>query len=199
MHEQRPRRRNEWAEPGALLHVDTKQLARFDVPGHFAHGDRSDQHKSRGAGYAYAHCVIDDHSRLAYVELHPDQRGETCAAVLTRAAAWMDEMGLGPTQAVMSDNALAYTRSVAFADAVTAIGARQILIPPRTPRWNGKVERFIRTLDEEWAHGRIWASSAERARALGSWMRYYNRQRPHSSLGDRPPISRVPQERGQYT
>ena len=98
----------------------------------------------------------------------------------------------------MSDNAQAYARSRHFQAALAELGARHILIPPRTPRWNGKVERFIRTLDEEWAHGRVWASSAERARALLSFLRYYNRRRPHSALGDRPPISRVPQERGQY-
>jgi transposase InsO family protein len=185
--------------PGALLHVDTKQLARFERPGHFAHGDRAERHRSRGAGYSYAHCVVDDHSRLAYVELHPDQRGDTCAAVLCRAADWFAEAGCGPVQAVMTDNALAYTTSRAFQAALGGLGARQILTPPRTPRWNGKVERFIRTLDEEWAHGRVWASSAERARALLSFLRYYNRRRPHSSLGDRPPISRVQQDRGQYT
>ena len=99
----------------------------------------------------------------------------------------------------MSDNAFAYTKSRPFAGALAALGARQILTPAYTPCWNGKVERFIRTLDEEWAHGRVWASSAERARALSSWMRYYNRRRPHSSLGDRPPISRVQQDRGQYS
>lgn len=196
---ERPTRRYEWAEPGALLHIDTKQLARFERPGHFAHGDRAEIHRSRGAGYLYAHCCVDDHSRLAYVELHPDQRGATCAAFLTRAARFMANCGSGPLQAVMSDNAMAYTNSRAFLDALAELGARQILIPPRTPRWNGKVERFIRTLDEEWAHGRVWASSRQRTRALASWMRYYNRRRPHSSLGDRPPISRVQQERGQYT
>ena len=187
----RPTRRYEWAEPGALLHVDTKQLARFGRPGHFAHGDRAEQHKSRGAGWSYAHCVVDDHSRLAYVELHPDQRGATCAAVLERALAFMAAQGCGPVQAVMSDNALSYVRSGEFAAVLARVGARHITTPLRTPRWNGKVERFIRTLDEEWAHGRIWPSSAERARALLSFLRYYNRRRPHSSLGDRPPISRV--------
>lgn len=192
-------RRYEWAEPGALLHVDTKQLARFDRPGHFAHGDRSEAHASRGAGYSFAHCVVDDRSRLAYVELHADQLGTTCAAVLERAAAWLAEQGCGPVEAVMSDNAMAYVRSAAFAGALARLGARHIAIPPRTPRWNGKVERFIRTLDEEWAHGRVWASSAARARALLSFLRYYNRRRPHSSLGDRPPISRVQHERGQYS
>jgi transposase InsO family protein len=196
---ERAPRRYEWAEPGALLHIDTKQLARFSRPGHFAHGDRSEAHRSRGAGYLYAHCCVDDHSRLAYVELHPDQRGETCALFLRRAAAFMADQGCGPIQAVMSDNALGYTKSTAFLATLARLGARQILIPPRTPRWNGKVERFIRTLDEEWAHGRVWGSSHQRARALSSWMRYYNRRRPHSSLGDRPPTSRVQQERGQYS
>jgi transposase InsO family protein len=195
----RPGRRYEWAEPGALLHLDTKQLARFQRPGHFAHGDRAEAHRSRGAGYLYAHCAVDDHSRLAYVELHADQGAATCAAFLGRAARFMAEAGCGPTQAVMSDNALAHSRSAAFARALEAMGARHILMPPRTPRWNGKVERFIRTLDEEWAHGRRWPSSTQRSRALSSWMRYYNRRRPHSSLGDLPPISRVQQERGQYS
>lgn len=182
-----------------MLHVDTKQLARFERPGHFAHGDRAEAHRSRGAGYLFAHCVVDDHSRLAYVELHPDQRGETCARVLERAAAWFVGQGCGPPRAVMSDNALAYVRSAEFAQVLERLGARHIQIPPRTPRRNGKVERFIRTLDEEWAHGRVWACSAQRARALLSFLRDYNRRRPHSSLGDLPPISRVPQERGQNT
>jgi transposase InsO family protein len=195
----RPARRYEWAEPGALLHVDTKQLARFDRPGHFAHGDRAEEHRTRGAGYLFAHCVVDDRTRLAYVELHPDQRGQTCAAVLVRAARWFCEQGCGPARAVMHDNALSYVRSREFVQALASLGARAIVIPPRTPRWNGEVERFIRTLDEEWAHGRLWASSAQRARALLSFLRYYNRRRPHSALGDRPPISRVQQERGQYT
>jgi transposase InsO family protein len=196
---ERPTRRYEWAEPGALLHIDTKQLARFERPGHFAHGDRAEHHRSRGAGYLYAHCCVDDHTRLAYVELHPDQRGVTCAAFLTRAARFMADQGCGPIQAVMSDNAKAYTEARVFLEVLADLGARQILIPPRTPRWNGKVERFIRSLDEEWAHGRVWASSHQRTRALSSWMRYYNRTRPHSSLSDRPPISRVQQDRGQYS
>ena len=133
-----PGRRYEWSEPGALLHIDTKQLARFHRPGHFAHGARAEAYRSRGAGYGFAHCVVDDHSRLAYVELQPDQRGETCAAVLVRAIAWMAEQGCGPTRAVMSDNARSYTTSRAFLQALAGAGARQILIPPRTPRWNGK-------------------------------------------------------------
>jgi transposase InsO family protein len=194
-----PTRRYEWAEPGALLHLDVKHLTRFEKPGHWAHGDRSEQHTSRGAGTEYAHCVVDDHSRLAYVEIHPHDRGETAATVVRRAAAWFSEQSCGPTQAVMTDNAMAYAKSRLFEAALADLGAKHIRIPPRTPRWNGKVERFIRTLDEEWAHARIWPSSTARNRALRSWLRYYNRRRPHTALGDRPPISRVHQDRGHNT
>jgi transposase InsO family protein len=193
-------RRYEWAEPGALLHMDAKQLPRFDTPGHWAHGDRSVHLKNYGPTRTeFAHVVIDDHSRLAYVEIHRHDRGDIAAAVLQRAAAWMAEQGAGPVQAVMTDNALAYRRSRHFKAALEQLGARHILIPPRTPRWNGKAERFIRTLDEEWAHARVWPSSTRRNRALASFLRYYNRRRPHTSLGDRPPISRVHQDRAQDT
>jgi transposase InsO family protein len=193
----RPTRRYEWAEPGALLHMDAKQLTRFERPGHWAHGDRSEQHRNRGIGIEYAHCVVDDRSRLAYVEVHRHDRAEIAAAVLGRAIAWFAAQGCGPTEALMTDNALVYIRGNALAGVLEAHGVRHIRIPPRTPRWNGKVERFIRTLDEEWAHARIWPTSAARNRALASWMRYYNRRRPHTALGDRPPLSRVHQERGQ--
>jgi transposase InsO family protein len=189
----RSTRRYEWSEPGALLHMDAKQLAIFTEPGHWAHGDRSQQQRVAVGTrrIQFAHVVIDDHSRLAYVEVHRHDRGEIAAAVLLRAAAWMAEQGAGPVQAVMTDNAMSYRRSHQFSAALANLGARHILIPPRTPRWNGKAERFIRTLDEEWAHGRIWPSSTQRNRALASFLRYYNRRRPHTSLGDRPPISRV--------
>lgn len=193
-------RRYEWSEPGALLHLDSKQLPGFDRPGHWVDGDRMRRQERRPTGsrrYQYAHVVIDDHTRLAYVEIHPHDRGELAAQVLLHAAAWMREQGCGPIQAVMSDNAFTYTKSRAFTAALDQLGARHIRIPPRTPRWNGKAERFIRTLDEEWAHGRVWQSSTERNRALSSFLRYYNRRRPHTSLGDRPPISRVHQDRGQ--
>jgi transposase InsO family protein len=197
---QRFTRRYEWAEPGALLHMDAKQLPRFDTPGHWAHGDRSVHARNCGpARIEFAHVVVDDHSRLAYVEIHRRDRGDIAAAVLRRAAAWMAEQGCGHVEAVMTDNAMAYRRSREFSTALAQLGARHILIPPRTPRWNGKAERFIRTLDEEWAHARIWPSSTRRNRALTSFLRYYNRRRPHTSLGDRPPISRVHQDRGQDT
>jgi transposase InsO family protein len=192
---ERSSRRYEWAEPGALLHMDTKRLQRFDRPGHWATGERTGRH--RGAGYVYAHCVVDDHSRLAYVEIHGADSGQAAALTLRRAAAWMREQGAGPTTAVMTDNAFGYVHSHAFRAVLNELGARHIRTPPYTPRWNGKVERFIQTLDDEWAHGRVWPTSTRRDRGLASWLRFYNRRRPHASLGDRPPISRVHQDRGQ--
>jgi len=191
-------RRYEWSRPGALLHVDVARLARFDRPGHAVTGDRTTTgvRKRAGVGYVYLHCVVDDHSRYAYVEQHPDQGGETAAAVLGRAIGHFASLGLAPPEAVMSDNAFAYRKSRAFRDILGRHGARHILTPPYTPRWNGKVERFIQTLKQEWAYAHSWPDSTERTRALPSFLRYYNRRRPHSSLGDRPPISRVHNVRG---
>ena len=188
-------RRYEWSRPGALLHVDMAQLMRFQAPGHAVTGDR--QRRSRSVGRMFLHCVVDDRSRYAYVEQHGDDRGQTAAAVLERAIAHLAELGLDPPEAVMSDNAMAYRNSRAFAAVLERVGARHILTPPYTPRWNGKVERFIQTLKREWAYAHSWPSSAHRSRALASFIRYYNRRRPHSSLGDRPPISRVHNVRGQ--
>jgi transposase InsO family protein len=192
-------RRYEWAEPGALLHVDVARLARFERPGHAVTGirDKTGAEKRAGVGYVYLHCVIDDHSRYAYVEQHRDQGGDTAAAVLGRAARHLASLGMKAPEAVMSDNAFAYTKSNAFREELEHLGARHILIPAYTPRWNGKVERFIQTLKREWAYAHSWPNSTERSRAMASFLRYYNRRRPHSSLGDRPPISRVHNVRGQ--
>jgi transposase InsO family protein len=192
-------RRYEWSRPGALLHVDIARLARFERPGHAVTGvrDKTGAEKRAGVGYVYLHCVVDDRSRYAYVEQRPDQSGDTAAAVLARAVEHFASLGVRPPEAVMSDNAFAYTRSNAFGAVLECLGARHILIPPYTPRWNGKVERFIQTLKREWAYAHAWPNSAERARSMPSFLRYYNRRRPHSSLGDRPPISRVHNVRGQ--
>jgi transposase InsO family protein len=189
-------RRYEWAEPGALLHQDTKRLQRFETPGHWATGERTEIARNRGAGYVYAHCVIDDHTRLAYVELHSADSTQAATATLRRAIAWMREQGCGPVQAVMTDNAMVYRHGRAYKQLLADHHARHIRTPPYTPRWNGKVERFIQTLDTEWAHGRAWPNNTQRDRGLTSWLRYYNRRRPHTSLGDRPPITRVHQHRG---
>jgi transposase InsO family protein len=187
-------RRYEWSRPGALLHMDVKRLGRFDEPGHAATGERHD--RNRGVGWEYLHVVIDDHSRLAYVERHPREDAETNAATLERAISWFASLGLDPPEAVMTDNAMVYRQARVFKELLLHHGARHILTPPYTPRWNGKAERFIQTLQREWAYAHRWQSSTERLRSLPSFLRYYNRRRPHSSLGDRPPISRVHNVRG---
>ena len=190
-------RRYEWSRPGALLHLDVKKLARFSVPGHRVTGDRRTKDLHRGIGYDHLHCVVDDHTRLAYVELHPREDAETNAVTLERALAFFADLGLEQPEAVMTDNALVYRNSRRFAALLEHNGMRHIRTPPYTPRWNGKVERFIQTLQNEWAYSRTWSNSSERAHSLLSFLRYYNRRRPHSSLGDRPPISRVHNVCGQ--
>ena len=192
-------RRYEWSRPGALLHVDITRLARFEQPGHRVRGRSPESLRGRPElGYAFLHGCVDDHSRYAYVEEHSDELGATAAGFMRRAIAHFSELGLEPAEAVMTDNGACY-RSNAFRAELERIEARQIFTPPYTPRWNGKVERFFQTLKREWAYAHSWPSSAERSRALPSFLRYYNRRRPHSSLGDRPPISRVHNVRGQDT
>jgi transposase InsO family protein len=192
-------RRYEWTEAGALLHIDAFELPKFDVPGHWAHGDRGEAHRTRLAGKVKVIGVIDDHTRLAYCEIHGAENKHTVSVTLRRAAAWMTEQGCGPVQAVMSDNAKCYATSREFRDTLTELGARHILIPPRTPRWNGKIERFFRTLDTEWAHSHVWPDSATRDRALSSFLRFYNRRRPHTAANGRAPITRVQHLHGQDT
>jgi transposase InsO family protein len=192
-------RRYEWSRPGALLHVDTTQLPRFRRPGHRAIGRSTESRRDRpGLGVVYLHGCVDDNSRYAYVEEHRDERAETAAAFMGRALEHFRELGLSPPEAVMTDNGNPY-RSRVFGAELQRVGARQIFTPPYTPRWNGKVERFFQTLKREWAFAHTWPDSTRRSKALGSFLRYYNRRRPHSSLSDRPPISRVHNVRGQDT
>jgi transposase-like protein len=188
-------RRYEWATAGALLHIDTARLGRFHHPGHRTRG-RGERQRNRDVGWVFIHLAVDDHSRYAYIEQLADEDAVTCAAFLERALAHFRQLGLHP-EAVMTDGALAYRRSRAFTAVIQANQLRHILTPPSTPRWNGKAERLIQTLKREWAYAHEWPNSAARARALSSWVRTYNRHRPHSSIGDRPPISRVHNVRGQ--
>ena len=153
--------------------------------------------RTRALGHTVVIAVQDDHTRLVYAELHSAENAVNVSITLKRAARWFLEQGCGPVEAVMSDNARCYSQSFAFRDALTELGARHILIPPYTPRWNGKIERFFGTLEDEWAHGRVWPNSTQRDRALNSFIRYFNRYRPHSAAGGRPPITRVHQVREQ--
>jgi transposase InsO family protein len=190
-------RRYEWSRPGALIHIDTARLARFGRPGHRTRGRAGvDVHANEGMGTTFVHVAVDDMSRYAYVEQHADERAPTCAAFLERALAHFVELGLEPAEAVMTDGARCYRTARIFQEALQEAGARHIVTPPYTPRWNGKAERFIQTMKSEWAYAHEWPSSAARARALSSWVRTYNRRRLHSGIGDRPPISRVHNVRG---
>jgi len=187
--EREPRcvRRYERARPGELLHVDTKRLGRFWTTGKRIYGD--DVRRNRGAGWQALHVAIDDHSRWLYAEVLPSERAEHCAAFLRRAVAAFAEEGIR-IERVLSDNAKTY-RGNLWRDTCGELGIERRYIRPYRPRTNGKAERAIQTLLNEWAYGRAYRSSEHRTRALPSYLRWYNRKRPHSSLGARPPISRV--------
>jgi transposase InsO family protein len=184
--------RYEWPCPGDLLHVDTKRYGRFLRPGHRVTGvrDKTAAERQAGWGWEFAHSIVDDHSRLAYAELHPDKRAGTVAGFMRRALAFFEAMGIEPRR-LMSDNAWAYAKNKELARLLAERGIRHLLIRPRRPQTNGKVERFQQTMAREWAYGLTYRTSDDRARALPHWLDYYNEQRPHSSIGDRPPISRV--------
>ena len=176
-----PVRRYEWPRPGDLLHVDIKPLARSRAVGHRIHGDR--RRISRGA-------AIDDHSRVAYGEVLPDQRGDTCAAFLHRSVAWFAARHI-TVRRVMSDNGSGYV-SRRFRAACQALELRHLRTRPYTPRTNGKAERFIQTLLREWAYAVAYPSSQVRRQQLTRFLRYYNRRRPHASLDYHAPSSRLP-------
>lgn len=182
-----PVQRYEWPAVGDLLHVDIKPLGRFRQAGHRMHGDR--RRTSRGAGWEYVHVAVDDHSRLAYVEVLADQLGSTCAAFLHRAVRWLAAHG-ATVRRVMSDNGSGYV-SRAFRAACEALGLRHLRTRAYTPRTNGKAERFIQTLLRAWAYGAAYRTSLDRRRALRPWLRFYNRQRPHASLNYAAPWSRL--------
>jgi transposase InsO family protein len=191
-------RRYEWPCPGDLLHMDTKRYARFTRPGHALTGDRftTGTEMRERPGYEFCHSIVDDHSRLAFSELHADERASTVVAFTRRALAFFEGLGIRPRR-LMTDNAFAYTKSSGLRELLAAKGIRHLLIQPRRPQTNGKVERFQQTMAREWGYGLTYPSSAHRARALPHWLRYYNNHRPHSSIGDRPPISRVHDLSGQ--
>ena len=183
--------RYERERPGELVHMDVKKLGRIpDGGGWRAHG-RSEEVRGRGIGYDYVHSLVDDHSRLAYSEILPDETGKTCAAFLERAAAYFATKGITKIERLITDNALAYRKSGEIKRVCAELGASQKFIRPHCPWQNGKVERLNRTLATEWAYRQIFTSNAERAAALAPWIEHYNTERHHSALGGRPPISRL--------
>jgi transposase InsO family protein len=183
-------RRYEWAEPGALLHMDTKRLQRFAVPGHWATGDRREIARNRDVGYVYAHCVVDDHSRLAYVELLADERAGTVTAFVQRALEWFGEHGI-TARRLMTDGAFTYTQNRSLRERLARDGIRHLVTEPYRPATNGKVERFHQTMTREWAKGRRYETSDQRNAALAAWLHAYNHHRPHGGIDGHPPISRV--------
>lgn len=183
--------RYERPAPGDLIHIDVKKVGKIpDGGGWKAHGRGERPANKRGLGYDYIHAAVDDHSRMAYAEVLPDEQGPTCAAFLLRASDFFAGHGI-TVREVISDNALNYIRSTDFQNAITAIGARHLTIKPHCPWQNGKVERFNRTLQIEWAYRQVFLSNTERSAALAPWLEFYNNGRRHSAIGGLPPISRL--------
>ena len=189
-----PSNRYQRERPGELVHIDVKKLGRIKNVGHRITGNRRDQrpHKIAGrrqTGWEYVHVCVDDATRLAYVEVLADEKGHTVAAFLRRAVAFYASHGI-PVERVMTDNGAGYI-SILHALACRALGLRHLRTQPYRPRTNGKAERFIRTMLGGWAYGAIYSTSRERTRALPGWLDHYNRRRPHRSLNNQPPLTRL--------
>jgi transposase InsO family protein len=194
-----PANRYEWPCPGDLLHMDVSRYARFLRPGHRVTGDRSQSLRGRGVetrvGYDYAHAIVDDHSRLAFVELHADEKAVTVTAFVERALAFFAGHGI-VAKRLITDNAFAYVHNRSLRELLARQQIRHLTTEPYRPRTNGKVERFHQTMAREWAYGLAYRSHRQRDQALPHWLDHYNTRRPHSAIGDRPPISRVHNVRG---
>jgi transposase InsO family protein len=198
-----PAHRYEWPCPGDLLHMDTSRYARFLRPGHRVTGDRSQRSRNwmrpeTRVGYDYAHAIVDDHSRLAFVELHQDEKAATVTSFVERALAFYESHGI-TAKRLMTDNGFSYIRNRSLRELLARHGIRHLTTEPYRPRTNGKVERFHQTMAREWAYGLAYRSHHQRNQALPHWLDHYNTRRPHSSLGGRPPISRVHNVPGQDT
>jgi transposase InsO family protein len=174
--------------PGELVHLDVKKLGRIpDGGGHTLHG-RADAKRGRGLGYDHVHSAIDDRSRVACSQLLPDETGETSARFLVEAAGCFADHGVR-IERVLTDNAKASTDSVLFTETAAELSIRLKRTRPYRPQTNGKVERFNRTLLDEWASARLYRSNNERRRALARWLRFYNHRRPHTSLDGLTPMA----------
>jgi transposase InsO family protein len=187
--------RYERDRPGELVHVDVKKIGKIpDGGGWKAHGRQmgSTSAKRRARiGYDYVHSMVDDHSRLAYSEILPDEKGPTCAAFVLRAAEYFAAHGITGIERVLTDNHWSYRRSTDVRDAIAALGAKHRFIKPHCPWQNGKVERFNRTLQVEWAYRQVFLTNADRSAALAPWLELYNTRRRHTALGGQPPTSRL--------
>jgi transposase InsO family protein len=187
--------RYERARPGELVHMDVKKMGRIpDGGGWKAHGRKMGDtaaHKNARIGFDYVHSVVDDHSRLAYSEILPDEKGATCGAFLARAADYFTAHGIATIERVITDNHWSYRRSADVAAVIADLGAKHVFIKPHCPWQNGKVERYNRTLQTEWAYRQVFTTNDARCAALAPWLEDYNNQRRHSAIGGKPPISRL--------
>jgi transposase InsO family protein len=184
-----PVRRYERAAPGEIVHIDTKKLGKFNRIGHRITGDRAGQSNARGVGWEYLHLAIDDHSRLAYSEILPDEKRASCLRFLFNALRFFRSLGVG-VQRVMTDNGSSF-RSFRYAKALRRLGIRHLRTKPYTPKTNGKAERFVQTSLREWAYAQAYPTSIDRAQELPRWLHRYNWHRPHGGIGDKTPISRL--------
>lgn len=183
----RPDNRYEYPQPGDLLHLDVKKLGRFWRPGHRVTGDR--QRTSDGAGWEFVHLAIDDHSRVAFGTIEPDERGSSACRALLQAVRYYRGLDVTFTR-VMTDNGACY-KSRKFRRLLRRLGLRHLRTRPYTPRTNGKAERLVQTALREWAYARSYESSVQRLQAFPGWLHRYNWHRPHASLGYHPPVSRL--------
>ena len=188
--------RYEKDRPGELVHMDVKKIGKIPDGGGWRagvvpQGSKTAQQKKARIGYDYVHSMVDDHSRLAYSEILPDEKGHTCAAFLLRAAAYFTSQGIPQIEQVITDNHFSYRRSVDMKNAITTLGARHKFIKPHCPWQNGKAERYNRTLQAEWAYRQLFTSNADRATALAPWLEFYNTRRRHTALGGHPPANRL--------
>ena len=203
--------RYEHDHPGALLHVDVKKLGNIPDGGGWRYVGRAQGKRNRATtpdkprnahhnpvlGTAFVHTVLDDHSRVAYAEIHNNETAATAIGVLRRAVIWFAARGV-TVERVLSDNGSAY-RSRAWRDTCTELGIKPKHTRPYRPQTNGKIERFHRTLADGWAFARMFLSESARRKALPAWLHDYNHHRPHTAIGNRPPITRLTNLSGQYT
>lgn len=179
--------RYEHDAPGELLHIDTKKLGRIVRPSHRVTGNRRDS--VGGAGWETLFVAIDDHARIAFTAMHPDEKKQEAVEFLHNAVAYYAGLGVG-VKRLLTDNGAAF-RSKEFADACKGLGVRHKFTRPYRPQTNGKAERFIQSALREWAYGWTYQNSVERADALASWQHHYNWHRPHSGIGHAAPMSRL--------
>jgi transposase InsO family protein len=186
----RSQNRYEHTTPGAMIHVDVKKLGKIPPGGGWRLHGRKEQARGRGIGYDYVHTAIDDHTRMAYSEIHDDEKDMTCAQFLHRAVAWFAAHGVR-IRRILTDNAMVYRHGTNWAWVCSAWQLKRRFTKPGCPWTNGKAERFNRTLLNEWAYARPWTSNQLRRRGLDRFLVRYNTRRGHSALGGRPPISRL--------